>query len=177
MTRIIGAYRYEEVRQACHHIKERNEEIIAAWANVLAEKIGPNTVLIPVPGHEGYASYTARLAQEIAYRTRILGIPNVIARDLLKGKERPSLCELKHEGIPVTDTDLGLSWKHLFAKAEYKRLTAKGYRPVIVDNVIDTGYTLRHCLDLMPGADAVVIAITDCPQRKAYLTNVEYLNK
>ena len=122
---------YPKVRQLAHGMKDGDYQSICRAAEMMADGIremaaGRNCVLIPIPNHKGRAVYTKTLANEISRRT---GIPTW---DILSCRPHMPLHyakknDLKPEGI--------------YLKLNLYRQVPEQFTPIIIDNVLDTGYT------------------------------------
>ena len=102
-------------------------------------------VLIPMPSHLGYATDTLDLCKELSSLT---GLP---VMDILYGDMRESVHNLKSvTGEIPTDISLGF---HL------TRDVPSGLRPLVVDNVIGTGFTMKAALTLIPKCIPCTLAV------------------
>ena len=70
----------------CHKLKENDEQAIDYCARQLAKIIPDNAVVIPIPGHHGYAYQTLHLARAISVHTR----GKVTVANILRGADRES---------------------------------------------------------------------------------------
>lgn len=128
------------IRRLCYRVKEDRGwlDIPGSMLFQMASALGPKTVLVPVPGHDGKAGYTLDIC--FALR-RHAGRKDVRIVDALQGNAHPPLCETKHAGgnadaIPVT-----FMLKESEIDAGQVRTLAKDFDIVLVDNVIDSGRT------------------------------------
>lgn len=110
----------------------------------MAPLVPPDAVLVPVPGRTGRATVARRLAEAIAGRT---GAP---VADVLRGRKRESLYDLKRRGIAPSPDALGLR--------RVGELPA-GRTPVLVDNVMATGTTAAAALAALPGGKVLVHSV------------------
>lgn len=152
---------YPKVRQLAHGLKEGKAESISKAAELMADNIremaaGKRCVLVPVPNHYGRAAYTKALAEELSRRT---GIPTW---DILTCRPHMPLHyakknDLKPEGI--------------YLKLSLYRQVPQQFTPIIIDNVLDTGYTAGAAIKAVghPGAMLAVLGHT-----KNHLTNKNY---
>ena len=124
-------------------LKEGDIGAIKYAAQKMADLIPPNSVLVPMPSHKGYATDTLLLAKEIQKITK-----TPIA-DILKGKSRMSLYSAKKMGVPIDSNYLG------FRKVGD---VPSGYNPVLIDNVVDTGLTAKSALEAIGGNTIVSFA-------------------
>lgn len=118
-------------REISHEIKQGDDNAIAIASEQMAKLVPPDSILVPIPSHNGNANATLKLANAIA---SITGSQVV---DALKGKSRESLYELKKKGVKVDSDYLGF-----FLGKELP----KGKNIVFVDNVIATGTTANAAL-------------------------------
>lgn len=122
---------YNQVKGLAHGLKRGDESSIRKAAEVMAgvvSALGENRrcILVPIPGHEGHATYTLELCRQIG------AITGMETADLLQGKHHIPLYQakrndMKPEGIRIEYT--------------LRKDMPKGVTPIIVDNVLDTGHT------------------------------------
>ena len=159
--RLLFAEPYETVREDCHLVKEPNLETITKWAEKMVAALPQKTVLVPVPGHTGIATDTKILAEHIVAEASWAVLPkDIIILDCLTSKPRRSLCEMKKEGYPVKGLNLGIHLVYKSARPILKTYLNDGYKLILIDNVIDTGTTIRNCISAL-GHDAGVLCIGD----------------
>ena len=127
---------YDEVRTLAHDIKEGDTTAIKEAARRMAGIINAmpgkeKVILIPMPSHEGHATYTKALADETA---RLTGSRTA---DCLHATPHPSLYDLKKsrgiERLPSPQFRLD--------ESATAKETLQDRIPVIIDNVLDTGTT------------------------------------
>ena len=127
---------YDEVRTLAHGIKEGDTAAIKEAARRMAGIINAmpdkeKVILIPMPSHEGHATYTKALADETA---RLTGSRTA---DCLLATPHPSLYDLKKsrgiEKLPSPQFRLD--------ESAATKQTLQDRIPVIIDNVLDTGTT------------------------------------
>lgn len=136
-------YYEADVPEICHAAKDGDPEAIGLMASEMAKLVRPGTTLVPVPGRTGRATMTLRLADLIAGM-----VPDTTVADVLRGKPRPSLYELKKNGCAVSADMLGLELKGDAAGAV-----------MLVDNVVATGTTALAARRLLPGARMLAYAM------------------
>lgn len=107
---------------------------------------GKPWVLVPVPGHHGYAEETTKLCRSISMVT---GIP---VCDVLRGNDRESNYLAKKNGRPLNEAQLGF--------VQVKPLPI-GCMPVVVDNVVDTGVSAKAAVHAMGKGIVLTYAMTD----------------
>ena len=152
---------YPKVRQLAHGLKDGKPESIRLAANLMADNIramaaGKQCVLVPVPNHYGKAVYTKSLAEELSLRT---GIPTW---DILSCRPHMPLHyakknDLKPEGI--------------YLKLSLYRQIPQQFTPIIIDNVLDTGYTAGAAIKAV-GSPNTMLAVLG--HTKNHLTNKNY---
>ena len=127
---------YDEVRALAHGIKEGDTTAIKEAARRMAGIINAmpdkeKVILVPMPSHEGHATYTKALADEIAKLT------GARTADCLHATPHPSLYDLKRskgiERLPSPQFRLD--------ESAATKETLQDRIPVIIDNVLDTGTT------------------------------------
>lgn len=118
---------------------------INVFIDAAAEKMPEKAILIPVPGHKGFAEHSKNLAIKLATRTNDT-YPNktVFCYDCMEGAQRESVCNLKRQGLPFHTIDFGFKPKPNetidFITSQQKE---KRWEIIFVDNVINTGTTIR----------------------------------
>ena len=152
---------YPKVRQLAHGLKDGDYASICKAAEMMADGIremaaGRNCVLVPVPNHHGRAVYTKTLANEISRRT---GIPTW---DILSCRPHMPLHyakknDLKPEGI--------------YLKLNLYRQVPEQFTPIVIDNVLDTGYTAGAAIKAV-GHPHTMLAVLG--HTKNHLTNKNY---
>ena len=130
----------------CHAMKGGSHSAIlqaAAEMSLLIKELAKDSVLVPVPSHLGYATYTLELAKEVAKRTGIR------VADVLKGEHRRTLYEMKASGEVIPK--------------DYLKMHIQGHLPseriILVDNVLATGQTAQVALEAVRSADLLVYAV------------------
>ena len=149
---------YAALRDLAYALKQAGSTRIEEAADVLVAKLprtvrGPSVVLVPVPSSKGDTTLNLRLAEAVAAR---IGATVV---DALHGPERQSSRDRKKAGLP------GL-------RAQQMPMTLRAQRQVdlagsvyLVDNVLDTGETLRAAeRALGRPVGAMVLAVTIRPE-------------
>ena len=152
---------YPKVRQLAHGLKDGDYSSICKAADMMADGIremaaGRNCVLVPIQNHHGRAVYTKTLANEISRRT---GIPTW---DILSCRPHMPLHyakknDLKPEGI--------------YLKLNLYRQVPEQFTPIVIDNVLDTGYTAGAAIKAV-GHPNTMLAVLG--HTKNHLTNKNY---
>lgn len=162
---VIGARPYEEVRADCYAVKDAKgplDPVMRRCAERIVDGMLPGSCfLVPVPGHYGIATDSCSLAWAVAAefnrRYRTSGGSAVLC-DVLECDPHLSLCEAKHTGVDPEGIDLHFRLRDV----PIARLLAE--RPEVpvflVDNVVDTGHTVRACLSAISARGVVAVGDT-----------------
>ena len=139
LKNIASYYGSSGARELAHKVKVGDIEAVQEMAAKLAPIISKGYFLIPIPNRSGSAITTMQLALEIS---KITGNPIV---DIIKGKNRKSLYEIKKEGGCPDSNFLGF-----YLNGE------KPEKAILLDTVYATGRTMYEASRLLPYAEAVV---------------------
>lgn len=172
---ILNPVPYEKVRSLCHKVKEGDENAINTAAKMLAKALPKsNVVLIPVPGHTGKADYTLKLAKAIRKNSDTKYITAICS--CLRSNCHESLCEAKHQEKNINHITIKISFTDKITRTLYNTYLQNDFVPVLVDNVIDTGKTMRECIKLIPKGQILTIGDTGCwkqaPNKKLQKTKI-----
>ena len=155
-----------EAKQIAHGIKEGDISSIDLAAIEMVKLVKDGDILIPIPSRTGKATTSLALANRIA---ELAGKGKVA--DVLTGKERESLYNIKKEG-----KELPKASELEFVLKNQDVLNGNN-RVVFVDNVMGTGTTLEAAVELIPNATALVYAKDNSTlSDKKTLTKDEILN-
>ena len=155
-----------EAKQIAHGIKEGDISSIDLAAVEMVKLVKDGDILIPIPSRTGKATTSLALANRIA---ELAGKGKVA--DVLTGKERESLYNIKKEG-----KELPKASELEFVLKNQEVLNGNN-RVVFVDNVMGTGTTLEAAVELIPNATALVYAKDNSTlSDKKTLTKDEILN-
>lgn len=111
-------------------------------------------ILVPIPGHDGKADYTLKLADLIGKQT------GIEVSDLLESKQHAEFYNVKKyqetNGLDPEKQDFGIKIKEGMQLPE-------GKTPILIDNVLDTGKTISDAAKALGTKDrmALVFANTD----------------
>lgn len=144
---ILALGDYSAYRDICHKVKTSYRPFLREAAGMMADllTLPSDGVLIPMPSHLGYATDTLDLCKELSSLT---GLP---VMDILHGDMRESIHNLKSlNGEIPADIRLGL---------RLTRNVPSGLRPLVVDNVIGTGFTVKSALALIPDGIPCTLAV------------------
>jgi hypothetical protein len=151
----IGGEYKKRIRYLCHLIKEGNLEAIDEASLIMAKYVPPNSILIPIPSHNGKATYTLKLAQFIAKRSKSK------VMDLLSSQPREMLYKLKQNGIDPKN--INLDFKTTPDPDGTIAKTLSNTRNVIlIDNVVSSGITYeqaQNTIKQMYGADSWMLSL------------------
>jgi len=114
----------------CHKLKENDPQAINFCARQLAKMLPENAVVVPIPGHHGYALQTLYLARAISIQSD----GNIPVANVLKGKNRVSNYQAKINGHPLSSAELGF---------RQVGLLPKGKIPYLLNNFVDSGETAK----------------------------------
>ena len=162
--KIIGARPYPEVREDCHAVKAFNgplEPVLKRCAERIVDAMTPEKcILVPVPGHYGTATHTCALAWAVALEFNRRHRPSggfACLCDILECDPHMSLCEAKHAGIDPDEIELRIRVMDDPVTRMIKQTEVPVY---LVDNVVDTGRTVRECLRVLPASGVLAIGDT-----------------
>lgn len=141
-----GLYYRDSLQTLAHSMKSSDKESISEAASFLAPLIPKDCCLIPAPSRRGYADHTLVLANEINKLT------GVVVADVLKGKSRMSQYKAKIIGYTLTEEELGLR--------KVSNLP-KGLKPIVLDNVIGTGFTGKAAVHALGKGSVIALAMDD----------------
>lgn len=114
----------------CHQLKENDPQAIDYCARQLAKMLPENAVVVPIPGHHGYADQTLTLARAISSQTN----GRIYVANIIKGNDRDSNYQAKKAGRPLSADQMGF---------RQKGSLPHGKVPFLLDNCVDSGETAR----------------------------------
>ena len=132
----------------CHKLKENDPRAITYCARQLVKMLPENAVVVPIPGHHGFALKTLYLARAINEQSGgIIPVANV-----LKGNSRMSNYQAKKEGSLLPAEELG-----------FRQVAPlpKGKVPYLLDNVVDTGTTAKAAINALGGGIVLSYAMSN----------------
>lgn len=132
----------------CHKLKENDPQAITYCARQLVKMLPENAVVVPIPGHHGFALKTLYLARAINEQSGgIIPVANV-----LKGNSRMSNYQAKKEGSLLPAEELG-----------FRQVAPlpKGKVPYLLDNVVDTGTTAKAAINALGGGIVLSYAMSN----------------
>lgn len=165
MIRVLGAEPYEKVRELCHKKDMDAMELVEVIGDRFHPYLPEKSVLVPVPGHEGYATHSVRMCAAILVATAKANQADSAVKkyttlcDCLSCVPHPSLCVMKHRGEDISRVEVEVQWKNELEKELFNSYVRDGLVPILVDNVVDTGKTVRSCMRRLGVGPVQVIAI------------------
>lgn len=132
----------------CHKLKENDPQAITYCARQLVKMLPETAVVVPIPGHHGFALQTLYLARAINEQSGgIIPVANV-----LKGNSRMSNYQAKKEGSLLPAEELG-----------FRQVAPlpKGKVPYLLDNVVDTGTTAKAAINALGGGIVLSYAMSN----------------
>lgn len=114
-----------KLRDLAHQVKTGDKAAILSAAILMSSIVPQNATLVPIPSHEGDATYTYDIANAIS---KIRGVPVV---DAIQGFSRESSHEAKLQGRRINS-------KVWFYKIEN---VSEDSQVVFIDNCVATGKT------------------------------------
>jgi len=132
----------------CHKLKENDPQAIAFCARQLVKLLPENAVVIPIPGHHGFALQTLYLGRAISE----LSDRSITVANVLKGNCRVSNYQAKKEGHLLSAEELG-----------FRQVAPlpKGKVPYLLDNVVDTGTTAKAAIKALGGGVVLSYAMSN----------------
>lgn len=153
MTAIACARYAGRMRRLAIAVKNGRRDALVEAAMMMAPLIAECSTVVPMPSHEGMATYMLGLAMEIA-KIR----PDVRVDDALKSVPHPSMYSVKKGGGRARPVKMWMS------------ADVQG-RVVVIDNVISSGATALSAASAMPGASFLFLAdATRSDKAKSLLT-------
>ena len=131
-----GAYR-KRIRYLCHLVKEGDIEAIDEASLILAKYVPAGSILIPVPSHGGVATYTLKLAQFIAKRSKSK------VMDILSSPARERMYNLKMQKADVKNVNLNFSAAS-DVDGQIAQKLAGARNVILIDNVVSSGITYEQ---------------------------------
>ena len=132
----------------CHKLKENDPRAITYCARQLVKMLPENAVVVPIPGHHGFALQTLYLGRAISE----LSGGSITVANVLKGINRVSNYQAKKDGHPLSAEELGF---------HQVRTLPKGKVPYLLDNVVDTGTTAKAAVKALGGGIVLSYAMSD----------------
>ncbi len=154
----VDGYRGKLDRLA-HAVKdENNTEAIQEAVRLMAPRVPANAVLVPAPGHVGYATDTLALAKALGERC------DVPVADVLKSDPRESQYEYKyaHDGKAMDADSLGIRMEGDLPE---------GRLPFVIDNVVHTGNTAEACIKAL--GHGIVYSLASAVSQSSHVASLK----
>ena len=159
----VDGYRGKLDRLARDIKDEGNIEAINKAADLMAPYIRAGMVLVPAPGHEGYATHTLALAHAISERS------HVPVADVLVGVERARQYDVKKAtGKPILAEQLGIR-----KMGELPKWYGVERLPVVIDNVVHSGNTAEACVKAL--GKGVVLSLASAVSQERHVASLKSL--
>ena len=159
----VDGYRGKLDRLARDIKDEGNTEAINKAADLMAPYIRAGMVLVPAPGHEGYATHTLALAHAISERS------HVPVADVLVGVERARQYDVKKAtGKPILAEQLGIR-----KMGELPKWYGVERLPVVIDNVVHSGNTAEACVKAL--GKGVVLSLASAVSQERHVASLKSL--
>lgn len=129
-----------------HDLKNADNNAIQYAARKMAALVPPNSVIVPIPNHQGKARENMSLAIAVAQQSHS-SVANVLV-----GRERESNYLMKKLGTPLTEEQMG--FRQIAPLPE-------GRTPIIVDGVVDTGTSARAAVHALGSGIVLSFAMSD----------------
>lgn len=133
----LGGNYAKRIRYLCHAIKEGDIVAIDEASLIMSKYVPQGSILIPIPSHNGKATYTLKLAQFIAKRTKSK------VMDILSSPSRESMYNLKMRNMDVQNVNLNFSGAVDDDGSIANRLSAVR-NVILIDNVVSSGVTYEQ---------------------------------
>lgn len=134
MLFVKNYYKDSGARELAHKVKNKDSEALRLMAEEISFILPKNITIIPTPSRKGYATDTLDIAKIIV---EING-GNVL--DIIKGKERDSLYDIKKDNNLVPDDFFGFYLVGEVPDSVY----------YVLDTVFDTGTTFNAVKKILP---------------------------
>ena len=129
-----------------HDLKHAEKDAIHYAARKMAALVPPDSIIVPIPNHNGTAKETLFLAKAVAKYSHS-SIANILI-----GKTRESNYLMKKLGRPLTEEQMGF---------QQTRPLPNGITPIIVDGVVDTGTSAKAAFHALGGGIVLSFAMSN----------------
>lgn len=131
-----GAYK-KRIRNLCHLVKEGNIVAIDEASLMLAKYVPAGSILIPIPSHEGVATYTLTLARFIAKRSKSK------VMNILSSPPRERMYNVKMKNNDVNNVNLNFSGAS-DEDGNIAKTLSNARNVILIDNVVSSGVTYEQ---------------------------------
>lgn len=149
-----GAYQ-KRIRFLCHLIKDGDMDAIDEASIIMAKHVPPGSILVPIPSHNGYSTYTLTLANYIAKRSKSK------VMDILSSPPRERMYNLKFNKGDVESIDLQFSADSNDRK-KIGEILRSARNVILIDNVVSSGVTYKQAQEAIKklyGVDAWMLSL------------------
>lgn len=151
-----------ETYEACNAIKY-DANYTVPHIELYAYELLNDDVLVPIPGHDGSTASNMAFARQLQKAAAgsaksAMYVRKIEIIDALTCDPRESLCDAKRAGRPTDGIDLTMRVKNRKMHDRIHKILSDGRRPVLVDNIVDTGATVLAACEAL-GAECYVMAI------------------
>ena len=133
----LGGVYGKRIRYLCHAVKDGNIVAIDEASLILAKHVRPGSVLIPIPSHDGVATYTLTLARFIAKRSKSK------VMDILSSPPRERMYNVKFKKGDVNNVNLNFSCAD-DKDGSIAKMLSSAKDVILVDNVVSSGVTYEQ---------------------------------
>lgn len=131
-----GSYK-SRIRNLCHLVKEGNIVAIDEASLILTKYVPHGSILIPIPSHEGVATYTLTLARFIAKRSKSK------VMDILSSPARERMYNVKMKKNNVDNVNLNFSCAS-DNDGNIAKMLHSARNVILIDNVVSSGVTYQQ---------------------------------
>ena len=151
----LGGNYAKRIRYLCHAVKEGDIVAIDEASLIMAKYVPSGSILIPIPSHGGKATYTLKLAQFIAKRSKSK------VMDILSSPSRERMYNLKMRNVDIQNVNLNFTSADDDDGSIANRLSSVR-NVILIDNVVSSGVTYEQAqkeIKRMYGVDAWMLSL------------------
>jgi predicted amidophosphoribosyltransferase len=151
----LGGNYAKRIRYLCHAIKNGDIAAIDEASLIMAKYVPAGSILIPIPSHNGRATYTLKLAQFIAKRSKSK------VMDILSSPSRESMYNLKQKNVNVKNVNLNFTGIS-DADGSIAKILSSAHNVILIDNVVSSGVTYEQAQNEIKrryGVDAWMLSL------------------
>jgi hypothetical protein len=151
----LGGNYAKRIRYLCHAIKEGDIVAIDEASLIMAKYVPSGSILITIPSHGGKATYTLKLAQFIAKRSKSK------VMDILSSPSRERMYNIKMRNVDIQNVNLNFTSAAYYDGSIASRLSSVR-NVILIDNVVSSGVTYEQAqkeIKRMYGVDAWMLSL------------------